>query len=236
MAWRHLGENFDIHGGGTDLIFPHHENELAQSVCAFPGSRFATVWLHNAMLNINGEKMSKSLGNFRTVREVLAVHPGEVIRLMLMRAHYRSILDFSDATLSDCRHDLDRFYRALSRTPPDPGARVPDAVMDALCEDLNTPLALAAMHALADAAMAGNPVAASGLKAAGDLLGLLQSTPSDWFHGQGDSSEIDALVAARLAARAARDFTRADAIRDQLLAMNIALEDRAGTTTWRRTQ
>ncbi len=234
MAWRHLGESFDIHGGGTDLIFPHHENEIAQSLCAFPGSSFARLWLHNAMLNIDGEKMSKSLGNFRTVREVLDEHPGEVVRLMLMRAHYRTTLDFSDSTLADCRKDLDRFYRALERTPAQAGATVPDAVMDALCEDLNTPLALAAMHALADAAMAGDTNAAAGLRAAGDLLGLLQSEPATWFRGGGDAAAIEAAIAERIAARKSRDFARADAIRDALAAQGIALEDNAGTTTWRR--
>ena len=244
MAWKHLGESFDIHGGGTDLIFPHHENEIAQSTCAFPGSGFARVWLHNAMLNIDGEKMSKSLGNFRTVREVLEAHPGEVIRLMLMRAHYRSVLDFSEETLADCRHDLDRFYRALQRTPAADGAAdgaaegaaVPASVMAALCEDLNTPEALAAMHALADAAMAGDGAAAAGLRAAGGLLGLLQSTPEAWFHGGADAPRIEALVAERIAARRARDFARADAIRDALLAENIALEDNAGGTIWRLTK
>ncbi|MBU6499739.1 MAG: cysteine--tRNA ligase, partial [Rhodospirillales bacterium] len=168
MSWRHLGESFDIHGGGSDLIFPHHENEVAQSLCAFPGSRFASYWVHSGMLNINGEKMSKSLGNFLTVRQVLDRVPGEVARLLLIRTHYRATLDFSDLALLECRKELDRFYRALQRTPPRPAgipAEVPDSVMAALCDDLNTPLALAAMRALADAAMSGDAAAAAGLKA-----------------------------------------------------------------------
>ena len=128
MSWRYLGESFDIHGGGTDLIFPHHENEIAQSVCAFPGSRFARVWLHNGMLLVNGEKMSKSLGNFRTVRDVLARAPAEAARLLLLRAHYRAALDFSDQALAESRRELDRFYRALERTPAPPADAVPDFV------------------------------------------------------------------------------------------------------------
>jgi len=233
MAWSHLGESFDIHGGGTDLIFPHHENEVAQSLCAFPGSRFARMWVHNGMLNINGEKMSKSLGNFRTMRELNEIYPGEVIRLMLMRGHYRATLDFSDTVLSDCRKDLDRFYRAMERTAGTT-EEVPAAVMEALCDDLNTPQALAAMHALADAAMAGDAEAAAGLRAAGDLLGLLQSDPAAWFHGGEDTTAIEAAIAERFAARKSRNFARADAIRAELTARGVLLEDGPAGTTWRR--
>jgi cysteinyl-tRNA synthetase len=233
MSWRHLGENFDIHGGGNDLLFPHHENEIAQSVCAFPGSRFARVWLHNGMLNVNGTKMSKSLGNFFTVRDVLAKAPGEAIRMLLLRGHYAGTLEFSDEMLEACKHDLDRWYRALERTPAEPGA-VPETVMDALCDDLNTPLAFAAMHAVADAAMAGDVKAAAGLRAAGDLIGLLQHSPAAWFRGGDDATEIEALVQARIAARKARDFAGADAIRAELAARNIQLEDGPAGTVWRR--
>jgi cysteinyl-tRNA synthetase len=236
MAWRYLGETFDIHGGGSDLIFPHHENERAQSLCAFPGSAFARVWLHNGMLNVNGEKMSKSLGNFFTVAELLEKWPGEAIRLLLLRGHYRAVLDFSEAGLAEAKGELDRFYRALERTPPVGEAEIPAAVLDALCDDLNTPLAISAMHALADAAMAGDAKASAGLRAAGAVLGLLGATPAAWFRGGtgDDGAAIEAAIAARLAARKARDYARADAIRDELAQRGILLEDGAAGTTWRR--
>jgi cysteinyl-tRNA synthetase len=234
MSWRYLGETFDIHGGGQDLIFPHHENEAAQSLCAFPGSHFARTWVHNGMLLINGEKMSKSLGNFLTVRDVLGRAPGEAVRLLLLRAHYRSTLDFNNAALAEARKDLDRWYRALERTPA-PAGDVPAPVLEALCDDLNTPLAFAAMHALADAALAGDVTASAGLRAAGDLLGLLRAEPAAWFRGAGDDTvAIEQAIAERLAARKARDFARADAIRERLAGQGVLLEDGPKGTTWRR--
>ncbi|HBK06499.1 MAG TPA: cysteine--tRNA ligase [Acetobacteraceae bacterium] len=236
MSWKYLGETFDIHGGGSDLIFPHHENEMAQSLCAFPGSRFARTWMHNGMLQVNGEKMSKSLGNFFTVRDILAKAPGEAIRLLLLRTHYRSLLDFSDQGLAEAKRELDRFYRALEQAQDAPAGDLPAPVLDALCDDINTPLAISAMHALADAAMTGDRAAASGLRAAGAVLGILQRSPEAWFRGDADdSAEIDAAIADRLAARKARDFARADVIRNELAAKGILLEDGPKGTTWRRT-
>jgi len=243
MAWEYLGETFDIHGGGGDLLFPHHENERAQSLCALPGSGFARVWLHNGMLNLNGEKMSKSLGNFFTIRDVLARAPHEAVRLMLLKSQYRGTLEFSDAGLVEARGELDRFYRALAQTAtpfrldrtPAADGPVPDAVLDALCDDLNTPLALSALHGLADLAMQGDQAAAAGLRAGGALMGLLQDEPAAWFQGGDDTAAIEAAIADRIAARRARDFARADAIRAGWLAQGVLFEDRPdGTTGWRR--
>ncbi len=228
MSWRYLGETFDIHGGGQDLLFPHHENEMAQSCCAFPGSSFARTWLHNGMLLVNNEKMSKSLGNFCTVRDVLDKAPGEAIRLLLLRSHYRGTLDFSDAALEETRKDLDRWYRALERVPGGVGD-LPAPVLDSLCDDLNTPQAIAEMHRLADAAFAGDAAAGAGLRAAGGIMGVLQQTPDAWFERLGDDARaIEALVAARLDARAAKDWPEADRLKQALLAMGVTLEDRKG--------
>ncbi|MCB8875921.1 cysteine--tRNA ligase [Acidisoma silvae] len=238
MSWRYLGEDFDIHGGGGDLIFPHHENEMAQSCCAFPGSHFARTWMHNGMLLVNGEKMSKSLGNFRTVRDVLGIAPGEAVRFLLLRSHYRASVDFTETGLVEARKELDRFYRALSRHAPsfaeEPNAPVPAEVMEALCNDLNTPAAIAALHNLADRAMAGDALAAAGLHAAGRVLGILQADPQAWFQGGIDAAGVEQAIADRLAARKAKDFAKADAIRAELLAQGILLEDGPGGTTWRR--
>ena len=234
MAWRYLGETFDLHGGGTDLLFPHHENERAQSLCAMPGSGFARTWMHWGMILSGGEKMSKSLGNFTTIQQARRDAPGEAIRLALLRAQYRSRLEFSGAGLLEVRGELDRFYRALQRTPPRT-APVPDTVLDALCDDLNTPAAFAAMHGLADRAMAGDEAASAGLLAAGGMMGLLQQAPDAWFQAGIDAAAVESAIADRLTARQEKDFARADAIRAEWLARGVAFEDKpGGFTLWRR--
>jgi cysteinyl-tRNA synthetase len=231
MSWKHLGENFDIHGGGDDLIFPHHENEIAQSCCAFPGSTFANVWVHNRMLLVNGEKMSKSLGNFLFLHDVLQLAPGEAVRFLLMRSHYRSTLDFSDAGLLEARKELDRFYRAIGKNPGVvAAAAVPESVLAPLCDDLNTPGAIAALHALADAAMAENAEAAAGLLAAGQILGLFNLSPEEWFGAGIDQSAIDALVAERVAARKNKDFAESDRLRAEIAKHGVIIEDGPGGT------
>ncbi|MBW4034648.1 MAG: cysteine--tRNA ligase [Proteobacteria bacterium] len=241
MIWKHLGENFDIHGGGDDLIFPHHENEIAQSTCAFPGSGFANYWMHNRMLLVNGEKMSKSLGNFITLEQALAHAPGEAVRFLLLKTHYRSTLDFTWAGLDDAKRELDRFYRALQKHPDAPATtEIPPVVLDRLADDLNTPGAIAALHGLADAALGGDPLAASKMQATGALLGLFNVSPAAWFQAPAGAdtdrtaATIDQLIAERIAARRAKNFARADEIRAELAARNIILEDSAGGTTWRR--
>jgi cysteinyl-tRNA synthetase len=234
MAWKHLGENFDIHGGGVDLIFPHHENEIAQSCCAFPGSHYANYWVHNRMLLLDGEKMSKSLGNSLVLRDLLDKVPGEAVRFLLMRSHYRSPLDFSEAGLLDARRELDRFYRAIDAHEVAASETVPECVMNPLLDDINTPGAIAGLHQLADAALGGDATGAAGLLAAGQVMGLFNHKPAEWFHGGADGEKIEALVQARWAARAAKNYGRADEIRKQLEADGILLEDGPAGTTWRR--
>ena len=231
MSARHLGETFDIHAGGLDLIFPHHENEIAQSRSAFGHAIMAKYWMHNGFLNISGEKMSKSLGNFFTVHELLDQHPAEAIRLLLLTAHYRQPLDVTHEGLTQAKATLDRWYGALRGKDARLGNSVPQSVEDALNDDLNTPLAISALHALGDPAE---------LRAGANALGLLQQDPEAWFRwtpagsaGPSDA-EIETAIVARQAARKARDFKESDRIRDELKAKGVILEDGATGTTWKR--
>ncbi|MBV8687325.1 MAG: cysteine--tRNA ligase [Alphaproteobacteria bacterium] len=223
MIERHLGRTIDIHGGGLDLIFPHHENELAQSRCAHQGTPLARYWVHNGFLSMAGsEKMSKSLGNVVTVGELLEQgHKGETLRLALLSAHYRQPLEWSDQLVAQSKATLDRLYRAAGDAE---GGDVDVGVLSALCDDLNTPLALSRLSAVEDPAV---------LRASGRLLGLLATSSSGWFQGEGDG-RIDALVAARAEAKRDRDFAEADRIRAELAGEGIVLEDGPQGTTWRR--
>jgi cysteinyl-tRNA synthetase len=291
MSWKHLGEEFDIHGGGHDLIFPHHENEVAQSVCAFPGHGFARYWMHNGMLLVDGEKMSKSLGNFRTVRDILAEGPwaGEAFRLLLLRTHYRASLDFTVAALREAKAELDGHYAMLNRArdvSDDPLVAVmSEWALAPLLDDLNTPLALARMRdlrTLENGLTVGGSTkvvldrmglgrepkpgaAAAAFRDAATVLGITCAEPKRWLQGAAKvagvgtrgvvgqlavtldddvvsatglvgptNAEIEAAIAARLAARKAKNWAEADRIRDDLKAKGIILEDGAGGTTWRR--
>jgi cysteinyl-tRNA synthetase len=248
MSEMHLGETFDIHGGGLDLVFPHHENEIAQSVYAHGGRPFVRFWVHNGLLTDSGAKMSKSVGNITTVRELLDEAPGEAIRLALMTAHYRDPLDWTNDRLRQAKQTLDRFYRALALPRDDVIERFGEAeealrpVREALDDDMNTPLALSELHDLAGAVNRASSDAErsalqSALETGGRLMGLLEQDPLAWLRGAAatDSPRIDDRIAARAAARRERRFAEADRIRAELAAESIVLEDNPdGTTTWRR--
>ncbi|MBZ3927829.1 cysteine--tRNA ligase [Xanthomonas citri] len=262
MAAAHLGPTIDIHAGGVDLQFPHHENEIAQSECAHGGATFARFWLHNGMLNFSGAKMSKSLGNIETVHELIARHPPEALRYALLSAHYRQPLDWSDGLIEQAKNTLDRLYgtlRDLAALETESGGDVaisktiPAEVESALDDDLNTPLALSAMASIASDAralrselmhsgqassrMAQLQAARAKLLGAGVALGLLQQDPAAWFSrgtDVGDDARITALVEERSAAKKAKDFARADAIRKQLADEGIVLEDTPQGVRWKR--
>ena len=247
MAETHLGDTIDIHGGGQDLVFPHHENERAQSMCSHDGQAFARYWMHNGFVTVEKRKMSKSLGNTLVVHELLKNHSGEALRYLLLSAHYRQPLDWSEQELERARRTLDRLYGVL-RTAADKfgpfqaNERPGEGFLAALSDDLNTPEALAEFNRiareLARAKTQETAQAAAGeLLAAADLIGLLQSTPDAWFGADAqdpESAAIEALIEKRNQARANRDFAAADALRDKLTAMGVVLEDAGGVTRWRR--
>jgi cysteinyl-tRNA synthetase len=246
MAEKLLGETLDIHGGGTDLVFPHHENERAQSTCAHGGRPFARYWVHNGFLTMNSEKMAKSVGNVLLVHDLVKQNPGEAIRLALLNGHYRQPLDWTDETVPNARKQLDRLYGALQKlesVTAAPGVKAPAAFVEALEDDLNTPMALAELFALAHAANTApageHPKIKAALLDAAGLLGLLQQAPEAWFKwspaGAGvDEDAIQRLVDARTAAKKAKDFKEADRIRDELGRQGVVLEDVPGGTRWKR--
>jgi cysteinyl-tRNA synthetase len=246
MAEKHLGRTIDIHAGGQDLVFPHHENELAQSACAHEGDMFARYWLHNGFLGIDSTKMSKSLGNVMLVHDMVKTIPGEVIRLALLSAHYRQPLDWTDDVLESARKMLDRIYGSLRGIDISESATKnaePDAaVLAALEDDLNTPKALSAIFNLTRQLNKAEDESerierAAVIRASSDLLGVAQGDVEAWFSGSGgelSSEEIEALIDKRTKARAEKDFATADAVRDELAAAGVAIEDGASGTRWRR--
>ncbi len=244
MSSKLLGNDFDIHGGGSDLIFPHHENELAQSCGAYPGTGFAHYWVHTGMLMINGVKMSKSLGNFYTVDEILAQHPAEALRLLFLTTHYHQPFNFTFEGLQQAKGILDKFYNALQKNKDVPTIEIePDSrIIEALADDLNTPLALSYLHEIVnDLNKAESDAERSRLKSlllkSSYMLGLLYNEPESWFKGEGnddEATEIEALIAKRAEAKKNKDWATADAIRDELKAKGIILEDSATGTTWKK--
>jgi cysteinyl-tRNA synthetase len=234
MAWRYLGETFDIHGGGIDLVFPHHENEIAQSRCAFHAPLMANVWMHNGFLQVEGEKMAKSAGNFVTIHELLQDWPGEVVRLTMLQTHYRQPINWTTSGLREAQKILDHWYALTADAAP--GLLCAD-VLDALTDDLNTPKALTALHELRGEAVKGAKPAAASLKASAQLFGLLQMTPDALaaFRPQliaVDQTKVADLIEARNAARQVKDFRESDRIRDELAKMGVVLKDTKDGTTW----
>ncbi|MCC7259779.1 MAG: cysteine--tRNA ligase [Alphaproteobacteria bacterium] len=253
MSTKYLGESFDIHGGGRDLIFPHHENEVAQSCCANKHSDFARFWVHNGFLTVGGEKMSKSLGNFFTVRELLEKGiDGETFRFVLLSTHYRQPLDWNDKAVADAEKSLNGFYRALGMSGYEgAGDNLPENVLSALCNDMNLAPVIEQMHLLARSIyktenLEEKRILGAQLKAISGLLGILQKDPEVWFQKgilstegghysiSSPQEQINSLIEARNAAKKSKNFAEADRIRNELLAMGIVLEDTRDGTTWRR--
>jgi cysteinyl-tRNA synthetase len=237
MSWKHLGEVFDIHGGGIDLVFPHHENEVAQSCCAFGHDVMANVWMHNGHLQVEGEKMSKSLGNFVTIRQALADWPGEVVRFAMLKTHYRQPIDWTVASLKETERELDRWY-PVAKQFACAEAMIPPEFEETLYDDLNTPDAITVLRRLYKEANEEVAYAGARLVSCGQLLGLFSKTEAEWAHWKPASLAIDEihvarLINARLEARASKNWGESDRIRDELVGMGIALKDnKDGTTTW----
>jgi cysteinyl-tRNA synthetase len=234
MSWKHLGETFDIHGGGIDLVFPHHENEIAQSRCAFHTPVVANFWMHNGFLQVEGEKMSKSLGNFVTIHDLLKDWPGEVVRFAMLQTHYRQPINWTIAGMREAQKNLDHWFEITTDTAP--GYLCADA-LDALLDDLNTPKAFAALHELRSEAAKGAKPAAACLRASAQLIGLLQTSAAAWASFRPasipvDEAKVASLVEVRTAARKARNFKESDRIRDELAAMGVVLRDSKDGTTW----
>jgi cysteinyl-tRNA synthetase len=234
MSWKYLGETFDIHGGGIDLVFPHHEDEIAQSRCAFHTPVMANYWMHNGFLQVEGEKMSKSLGNFVTIHELLKDWPGEVVRLAMLQTHYRQPINWTVNGLREAEKTLDHWHALTRETAP--GFLCADA-LDGLADDLNTPKAFAALHELRGEAVKGSKPAAACLKASAQLLGLLEKTSAEWTAFRPatitvDESAVAKLIEARNAARKTKNFQESDRIRDELAAMGVVLKDSKDGTTW----
>ena len=233
-TWKHLGEQFDIHGGGIDLVFPHHENELAQTCCAFHSDRMANIWMHNGFLQVESEKMSKSLGNFVTIRDLLADWPGEVLRLNMLKTHYRSPIDWTLKGVEESAKTLDDWYWVAADLR---GGQPSDAVIEALSDDLNTPQMIAALHGLRNSAASGNERDRSQFAASLRLLGFLSESAAEWKgrkqQASGvDANRVDSLISARAAARARKDFAESDRIRDELAAMGVVIKDSRDGTSW----
>lgn len=246
MIERHLGNSIDIHGGGRDLVFPHHENEIAQSQCAHDGQQFVRYWMHNGYINIDGEKMSKSLGNFRLVKDLLEHYRGEVIRFALLSAHYRSELNFSASLLDDAASALDTLYgflRSAQNVPVDQNIDISQtAAYQELLDDLSSPGAIRELHALAKKMNKAEGEEKASLKSqllkSAALMGLLQQNPEEWFQAGGDgeltAEVIESLIAERVQAKKDKNYARSDEIRDELKAQGVVLEDSREGTKWRR--
>ncbi|MEO6779621.1 MAG: cysteine--tRNA ligase [Bradyrhizobium sp.] len=234
MSAAYLGDVFDIHGGGLDLIFPHHENEIAQSRCAHGTSVMANFWMHNGFLKVEGEKMAKSTGNFVTIRELLVDWPGEVLRLNMLKAHYRSPFDWTLKGLEESAKTLDDWYGAVADVE---GGRPSDAVIESLSDDLNTPQMIASLHGLRNSAASGDERDRASFAASLRLLGFLSESAAEWNSRKQrasgvDAKQIDRLISERTAARARKDFKQSDRIRDELAAMGVVIKDSKEGTTW----